>query len=480
MSEQKNFQDKKNKNPMSKTITLFCFFFATGFAICMGTMSFWVYEQDMVNRYHAYTADILNYVAREIDGDDLQNCMITKTKSAKYHELQNLTNDLKETHALEFLYIIQPLSENPPDNMMDVLAAYTQAGKAAGTDGLTDLGKLTGDAYPPDVAKNYLARMDRNPEVTFFPNDTEFGNIYTAIRPIFNSKGEPIAVLCADVLVDEINAGKIRFIKMSVAVALFAGVILILITSRWLRLRIAEPIMRLKNSATSFAERSHGTKDLDVLEFEDPKISTNDELEDLANALSSMCKDMKAYTAEIILSEKRMHALKERVVKMRNLAHKDALTGAGNKTAYEDAIKRMDWDILAGKAKFAIIMMDLNYLKKVNDTFGHDKGNLYLINAYKMIKEFFAEEDIFRIGGDEFALLLQGEEYEHATLRLNDFREKVSEQIKNSAIEPWERISVACGIAYYNPQNHEDALDVFKEADKVMYQEKKRMKANRE
>jgi len=206
MSEQKNFQDKKNKNPMSKTITLFCFFFATGFAICMGTMSFWVYEQDMVNRYHAYTADILNYVAREIDGDDLQNCMITKTKSAKYHELQNLTNDLKETHALEFLYIIQPLSENPPDNMMDVLAAYTQAGKAAGTDGLTDLGKLTGDAYPPDVAKNYLARMDRNPEVTFFPNDTEFGNIYTAIRPIFNSKGEPIAVLCADVLVDEINA----------------------------------------------------------------------------------------------------------------------------------------------------------------------------------------------------------------------------------------------------------------------------------
>ena len=147
----------------------------------MGVMSFFVYEMDMLNRYHAYTADILNYVARSIDGDDLLQCMKTGVKSEKYIALQKLTNDLKETHTLEFLYIIQPISENPPDNMMDVLAAYTQKGKEDGTDGLTDLGKYTGDLYPPDVARHYLARMDHNPEVSFFLNDTIFGNIYTAI-----------------------------------------------------------------------------------------------------------------------------------------------------------------------------------------------------------------------------------------------------------------------------------------------------------
>ena len=479
MDEQSKIKNKK-RNPLSRTMTIFCFFFAIILTICMGSMSFFVYEEDMMNRYHAYTADVLTYVAREIDGDDLQKCMETKTKSEKYHKLQKLTNDLKETHALEFLYIIQPLSENPPDNMMDVLAAYTQAGKEAGTDGLTDLGKFTGDAYPPDVAKNYLARMDRNPAVTFFPNDTEFGNIYTAIRPIFNSKGEPIAVLCADVLIDEINNGKLRFLKMSAAIAFIAGLILISIMSFWLRKRIAEPIMRLKNSAISFNERSHGVKDLDVLTFEDPKISTNDEIEDLAVALSTMCSDMKSYTAELILSERRMSALKERVAKMRTLAHKDALTGAGNKAAYEDFIKRMDWDILAEKAKFAITMIDLNYLKKVNDTFGHDRGNLYLINAYKLIKEFFDETSIFRIGGDEFVVVLHGQEYDNAIPKLNAFKERISELMKNSDLEPWERISVAVGTAFYNPQNHENSLDVFKEADKLMYQEKKRMKAGRE
>lgn len=260
MSEQKIFQDKKTKNPLSKTMTLFCFFFAVIFSICMGTMNFFVYEQDMIRRYQTYTTDILNYVAREIDGDDLQNCMKTKIKSEKYNDLQKLANDLKETHDLEFLYIIQPISENPPDNMMDVLAAYTQYEVDVEPETLTYLGKMTDDFYPPEVAKNYLARMDKNPEVTFFQNSSDFGNIYTAIRPIFNSKGEPIAVLCADVLIDDITAGKVRFAKMSLAVALIAGLMLVAIMSHWLRRRIAEPIMRLKNSATSFAERSHGKK----------------------------------------------------------------------------------------------------------------------------------------------------------------------------------------------------------------------------
>ncbi len=204
---------KIQRNPLTKAMTIVCVLFSVISAVVMGTVGYFVYEQDMIARYNAYTEDTLNYVARTIDGDDLQQCMQTGEKSEKYNQLQALMNDLKETHKLEFLYIIQPISENPPDNMMDVLAAYTQEGKEAGTDGLTDLGRYTMDLYPPEVARQYLARMDYDPKVTFFPNDTDFGNIYTAIRPIFNRQGEPVAVLCADVLTNELNAGRIRFIS---------------------------------------------------------------------------------------------------------------------------------------------------------------------------------------------------------------------------------------------------------------------------
>lgn len=468
------------RNPLSRTMTIYCFVFAVIFSLCMGAMSFFVYEEDMVNRYNVYTRDVLNYVARKIDGDDLQECMETGKKSAKYLELQAMTNDIKETHGLEFLYIIKPLSENPPDNMMDVLAAYTQAGKDAGTDGLTDLGKFTGDAYPPEVAKKYLERMDKNPEVTFFPNDTEFGNIYTAIRPIFNSKGEPVAVLCADVLMDEINGGKSRFLIMSVAISVVAGTILVTLMSFWFQNRIAEPIQRLRNSATSFAVRCHGVKDVDVLSFEDPNIATEDELEDLAKALSTMCSNMKAYTEELIQADREMALLKERVAQMDTLAYKDPLTGSGNKTAYEKFMKVLDWDILVGNATFAIVMTDLNYLKRINDTFGHDRGNAYIIKMYAMLHEIFPESDIFRIGGDEFVIIVQDDLCKQIDDRIKLFKAKMKAQTDNSTLDPWERVSAAVGVAYYNPFYHDNANEVFKSADEKMYEDKKAMRAGRE
>ena len=468
------------RNPLARTMTFFCVIFAFMVALCMGTMSFIVYEQDMMNRYHAYTADVLDYVARSIDGDDLLNCMKTGVKSEKYHALQKLTNDLKETHKLEFLYIIQPISENPPDNMMDVLAAYTKAGKEAGTDGLTDLGNYTGDFYPPDVARFYLARMDHDPKVTFFPNDTDFGNIYTAIRPIFDGKGEPIAVLCADVTIDEIDAGRYRYIKMSILVAIIAGAVLSLLMSNWLKKRVANPIQRISNSAANFANKCHGSRDLEVLSFDDPHIQTNDEIEDLATALSSMCDDMKAYTEELILADREMGTLKKKIEKMDHLAYTDNLTGAGNKAAYEKQITHVDWDILAGGTDFALVMVDLNYLKRINDNFGHDKGNIYIKNLYAVLRQIFSEEKIFRIGGDEFVIILRGERVKKVHTMVNEVKQNMQKTMKDSNLDPWDRVSAAVGVSVYDATRHNEANDVFKEADEDMYRDKKRMRAGRE
>ena len=471
---------KTGRNPLMRTMLIFCVMFALIFSICVSLLNFFIYERDMLNRYHAYTADILNYVARVADGEDLAECMKTGKKSEKYEELQKLTNDLKETHKLEFLYIIRPISENPPDNMMDVLAAYTKAGKEAGTDGLTDLGNYTGDAYPPDVARQYLARMDYNPEVTFFQNDTTFGNIYTAIRPIFNNNGQPVAVLCADVLIDEIDAARINFIKMAFLYVLAAGIVLVAGMSYKLKSRVVDPIKRMKNSAISFASRCHGKRNLDELYFEDPKIETNDELEDLSGALSSMCNDMKSYTAELILADRERSVLKEKVVKMDTLAYKDALTGAGNKAAYEKCMGHRDWDIFAKKADFSIVMTDLNYLKRINDTFGHDRGDAYILKFFEILREIFHDSKIFRIGGDEFVIVLDGEKSSVGDDVVKIFKDRTAELLKDSTLEPWERVSAAIGIAKYDPKKHKFANDVFKEADANMYDDKRANGGGRE
>lgn len=74
---------------------------------------FAIYRSDMIARYQNYAGDVVSFLAREIDGDDLQTCIETKTKSEHYNYIQKLANSLKETHDLEYIYIIQPIKPDP-------------------------------------------------------------------------------------------------------------------------------------------------------------------------------------------------------------------------------------------------------------------------------------------------------------------------------------------------------------------------------
>ncbi len=63
--------------------------------------------------------------------------------------------------------------------------------------------------------------------------------------------------------------------------------------------------------------------------------------------------------------------------------------------------------------QFAIVIFDVNGLKQVNDTLGHNAGDRYIKDACEMICTSFKRSPIFRIGGDEFAVIAQGASYEH-------------------------------------------------------------------
>ena len=79
-----------------------------------------------------------------------------------------------------------------------------------------------------------------------------------------------------------------------------------------------------------------------------------------------------------------------------------------------DAEEVLDRQILEGnKPEFAITILDVNDLKQVNDTLGHQAGDKYLCEASKIICNIFAHSPVFRIGGDEFAVISQGSDYEN-------------------------------------------------------------------
>jgi diguanylate cyclase (GGDEF)-like protein len=165
---------------------------------------------------------------------------------------------------------------------------------------------------------------------------------------------------------------------------------------------------------------------------------------------------------------------------LNDMAYKDALTSLRNKGAFDMYVRDLDDSIAAapegGKPEFAVCMFDCNRLKEINDTYGHSKGDVYLKTACRLICEVFRHSPVFRIGGDEFAAILQNDDYSNRVELCREF-ELRSLRITEASDKPWKEINIASGIAIYDPEADRSAYDVYKRADRLMYEDKERKKA---
>ena len=125
-------------------------------------------------------------------------------------------------------------------------------------------------------------------------------------------------------------------------------------------------------------------------------------------------------------------------------------------------------------------MIDLNFLKYINDNFGHEKGNIAIKRVCQIVCVNFAHSPVFRIGGDEFVVILMNSDYVEAELLVDKFKNTVAEIHEDEVLEPWERVSAAIGWTRFDPAVDKGVQNVFKRADDLMYKNKKEMKATRE
>ena len=153
-------------------------------------------------------------------------------------------------------------------------------------------------------------------------------------------------------------------------------------------------------------------------------------------------------------------------------AYKDGLTGLRNKLAYFEALADIETSLENGSLKeYGVVVFDLNGLKLINDTLGHEAGDAYIKEACKLICHQFDHSPVFRIGGDEFVAILKGQDYANREELEGAFREKIDENQKNGTVV------VSSGLAVYIPGLDESYNDVFKRADELMYQRKQALKA---
>lgn len=169
--------------------------------------------------------------------------------------------------------------------------------------------------------------------------------------------------------------------------------------------------------------------------------------------------------------------MKDHISDLNKRVYVDALTSVRNKGAYSTFIEELQesLDSAEGEVAFAAGVFDCDNLKVINDRFGHEKGDVYLTTACRLICRVFQHSPVFRIGGDEFSVILQNDDLKNRDALARQFSEAMRD-INASAANEWEQVHVAMGIAAYDAQSDHSVNDVLRRADELMYENKRMRK----
>ncbi len=171
------------------------------------------------------------------------------------------------------------------------------------------------------------------------------------------------------------------------------------------------------------------------------------------------------------LTRHKLEEEKENSRALHKMANTDSLTGVRNKHAYTENGAALNQQIQNKEIqKLAVIVCDINRLKEVNDTQGHAAGDKLIKDACALICEQFSHGAVFRIGGDEFAVILKDRGFDSMTEDINEFNRIVEANNQEGSVV------VSIGWSILEPDDH-NLSDIFERADQMMYERKKELKA---
>ena len=255
-------------------------------------------------------------------------------------------------------------------------------------------------------------------------------------------------------------------LPITMSITLIIILMIAIWVSRILSAKYTEPIFTLRDNMT---DASSGNLDVKC------DVASHDEFGDLSRMFNSMMdiisnnyKELSASKAALEVSEQE---LKKNYAHIEQLAYHDGLTGLYNRVAFMKYAYKIFHDASVGASKHAIFFIDLDNFKNINDTLGHDYGDLLLKDVSDRMLSCIASDDILaRNGGDEFLILKN-------RFDTVDDLENFASQLVNVVHHPFilndetAVVSMSVGIAVF-PNNGLTVSELIKNADIAMYNAK--------
>lgn len=304
----------------------------------------------------------------------------------------------------------------------------------------------------------------------------DWGWLCSAFYPVYDSNGNCVCVAGCDFGMDDVMAQRYQLLAYIVigsvlfTAAVMVGAVLLI------NKVVVKPLHAMTREMKRFEPSEHlSYEDAGVIDLD---IKSRDEINEIYEGIRSMQINIVDYLKDVSsLQEDKLKAQIEIEDKDKQIdqlsieTYKDALTGVGNKAAYIKKADELNKSIAQGNAEFALVMADINNLKLVNDDYGHRAGDAYIKGCCDLICDAYKHSPVFRIGGDEFIVVLQGKDYADRKALTNKLRAEYEKTYANDEADPWLRFSAAVGIAEFASDDNTVEL-VFKRADQLMYDNK--------
>ena len=393
--------------------------------------------------------DISNTAAAMLSGDDLKKLTADDVNSPEYKRVMETLTYFQDNIELEYIYCIMPVGDK--EFVFGIDPTVEDPGEFGSpivyTDALYNASKGTAD-------------VDDN------PYEDEWGKFYSAYSPVYDSDGNVAGIVAVD-FSSEWYLNKIRFLWLIVAGFLTFA----LIASIFLAICIASQYNKFFRKLID--KMNNLSKGIETLIEE---VSTESDMQEYSSIKKDIHSD-KSINDSMDLIEDKIIVMQMRLFRqievVRAHAYVDGLTGLNNRTSYMEYLQVLEKKILDNPDfVFSVVVFDINQLKIINDDFGHDVGDKLIIGIAGDIREFFGEDRLYRVGGDEFVAILDSPD---PSEKIANVKATIARKNQESPLfhNPNVEIGLSIGSATYDAGTDRTYSEVFNRADNAMYADKR-------
>lgn len=430
-------------------------------------ISFLLFRDALIGDRVRTAESLVTMAANEINPDRVDDYINLGREATGYRSTEERLLKIRNINrAIEYLYVYK-IEEDGCHVVFDLSTADVEASSPG------EVIAFDADFY------NHVPDLLAGKPIAPIVSHGQFGYLLTVYKPVYNSVGQCVCYVGMDYSMKFFVEYTRNFVIKLLALFVSCFIVIFAIGFVFIENHITLPVNTMAYCSRNASYDNAEERPKHVARIKGLQIKTGDEIENLYTALVQSAENISTYLEHLQVAKMEVTNMRVKVFAMDELAHTDSLTGVRNKTAYVGMTNKLDIKIADGTAEFCIAMIDVNFLKRVNDTYGHERGNEYLINACKLICSVFGEEHVYRIGGDEFVVIIEGDKVSLGRYFVMQIRGEMNRKKANALLNPWEQVSAAIGFAVYDPNIDKSADDVFKRADKLMYENKIAMKAQR-